>query len=141
MDRLSPDKRSSNMAAVRGKNTSPELTVRRLLHAMGYRFRLHAKKLPGKPDIVLAKYKICIFVHGCFWHQHAGCKRATVPGTHKKFWEDKFRQNIERDAKIQKELENSGWHIIIIWECETKTPTKLCHVLFEDSKIGLAMGT
>ncbi|MBA4417067.1 MAG: very short patch repair endonuclease [Syntrophus sp. (in: bacteria)] len=134
MDNLSPEQRSSNMSAVRGKNTSPELRVRRMLHAMGYRFRLHRKDLPGKPDIVLSKYRLCIFVHGCFWHQHPGCKRATIPETRKTEWQEKFRQNKERDDLVQKELENLGWRACVIWECEAKIPNNLIRIIAKNLK-------
>ena len=129
MDKLSPKQRSSNMAAVLGENTSPELRVRRILHAMGYRFRLHRKDLPGKPDIVLPRHRLCIFVHGCFWHQHPGCKRATIPETRRAFWEEKFRQNKIRDDLVRNELENLGWHVCTIWECELKSSDHLTKVI------------
>ena len=117
------------MAAVRGKNTSPELRVRRMLHSMGYRFRLHRKDLPGKPDIVLPKYRLCIFVHGCFWHQHLGCKRATIPETRREFWQEKFRKNKKRDELSLKELGKLGWQVCTIWECETKIPDILAKII------------
>lgn len=129
MDKLSRNQRSKNMAAVRGKNTSPELRVRRMLHSMGYRFRLHRKDLPGKPDIVLPKYRLCIFVHGCFWHQHPGCKRATIPETRRKFWQEKFRKNKKRDELSLKELGKLGWQVCTIWECETKIPDILAKII------------
>jgi DNA mismatch endonuclease, patch repair protein len=125
MDKLNHEQRSKNMAAVRGKNTSPEMRVRRVLYAMGYRFRLHRKDLPGNPDIVLPKYRTCIFVHGCFWHQHPGCKRATIPETRKEFWMAKFHHNKERDDLARKEIEKLGWRVCVIWECETKAPDLL----------------
>ena len=120
MDKLSREKRSEVMSAVKGKDTSPEVRVRKALHANGYRFRLHRKDLPGKPDIVLPKYNTCIFVHGCFWHQHTGCKRATLPTTRRKFWKKKFQANRKRDSQVIKQLEKLGWHVCIIWECKTK---------------------
>lgn len=129
MDKLSRNQRSKNMAAVRGKNTSPELRVRRMLHSMGYRFRLHRKDFPGRPDIVLPKYRLCIFVHGCFWHQHPGCNRATIPETRRKFWQEKFLQNKNRDAQAEKELKKMGWHVCTIWECETKQPDNLVEII------------
>ena len=125
MDKLSPEQRSKNMAAVKGKNTTPEIRVRRMLHKMGYRFRLHRKDLPGKPDIVLPRYRLCIFVHGCFWHQHPGCKRATIPDSNREFWVKKFQGTLERDEHAKKELAAQGWHICIIWECETKNEALL----------------
>ena len=113
------------MAAIRGTNSAPELRVRSMLHSMGYRFRLHRKDLPGKPDIVLPKYHLCIFVHGCFWHQHVGCKKATIPKTRTEFWQKKLRQNMKRDEKVKKELEKMGWQVGSIWECQTKTAAAL----------------
>ena len=106
------------MSRIRSGNTKPELLVRSLLHRMGYRFRLHRKDLPGKPDIVLPKYKAVIFVHGCFWHHHKGCKYAYIPKTRQEFWEAKFKSNAERDRKVKKELEEKNWGILVIWECE-----------------------
>lgn len=120
MDKLTPEQRSKNMAAVKGKDTTPEIRVRRMLHKMGYRFRLHRKDLPGKPDIVLPRYRLCIFVHGCFWHQHPGCKRATIPEFNREFWVTKFQGTLERDERAEKELRQQGWHVCVIWECETK---------------------
>ncbi|MES9990183.1 MAG: very short patch repair endonuclease [Candidatus Thiodiazotropha endolucinida] len=125
MDKLSPEKRSEIMSAVKGKDTSPEVRVRKALHANGYRFRLHRKDLPGKPDIVLPKYKMCIFIHGCFWHQHPGCKRATLPTTRREFWKKKFQANIKRDSQTKEQLEKLGWHVCVIWECKTKNPETL----------------
>ena len=114
------EKRSRNMSAIRSKNTKPEIAVRKLLHSMGYRFRLHRKDLPGSPDIVLPKYKTVIFVHGCFWHRHKNCKYASTPKTRQEFWEAKFRENINRDKLNQENLSSKGWKIIIVWECEIK---------------------
>ncbi len=114
------EQRSRNMSAIKSKNTKPEIAVRKLLHSMGYRFRLHRKDLPGSPDIVLPKYKTIIFVHGCFWHRHENCKYASTPKTRKEFWENKFNANKIRDQKILKEIKNLGWKFIIIWECEAR---------------------
>jgi DNA mismatch endonuclease (patch repair protein) len=119
-DRLSKEERSKNMAAVRSKNTTPEITVRRALHARGLRFRLNRKDLPGRPDIVLPRLNICIFVHGCFWHQHLGCKRATIPKSNTEFWNKKLSTNCERDEHVVKELRSKGWNVGIIWECEIR---------------------
>ena len=118
------EQRSRNMSAIKSKNTKPEIAVRKLLHSMGYRFRLHRKDLPGSPDIVLPKYKTVIFVHGCFWHRHENCKYATTPKTRKEFWEKKFRENINRDNLNQANLSLKGWKIIIIWECQLKGDIK-----------------
>ena len=119
MDRISKEHRSWNMSRIKSGNTKPEIVVRSLLHKLGYRFRLHRKDLPGKPDIVLPRYNSVVFVHGCFWHRHNGCKNASVPKTKKIFWREKFKGNIERDIKVQEELQSMGWKILIIWECET----------------------
>ena len=119
MDRISKEHRSWNMSRIKSGNTKPEIVVRSLLHKLGYRFRLHRKDLPGKPDIVLPRYNSVVFVHGCFWHRHNGCKKATVPKTKNIFWREKFKGNIERDIKVQEELQSMGWKILIIWECET----------------------
>ncbi len=126
------EQRSRNMSAIKSKNTKPEITVRKLLHSMGYRFRLHKKDLPGSPDIVLPKYKTVIFVHGCFWHRHQNCKYASNPKTRKEFWEAKFRENINRDKKHQENLSSMGWKIIIVWECEIKDKYFDLHKLLKD---------
>lgn len=120
MDRISEERRSWNMSRIRGKDTGPEKTVRSALHHMGYRFRLHRKDLPGKPDIVLPKYNTVIFVHGCFWHRHNGCKYAYSPKSRIDFWQNKFNENVARDHRIREELNALGWHTTVIWECETK---------------------
>ena len=108
------------MSAIKSKNTKPEIAVRKLLHSLGYRFRLHRKDLPGSPDIVLPKYKTVIFVHGCFWHRHENCKYASTPKTRSEFWESKFEGNIKRDKINQTNLIKLGWKIIIVWECDLK---------------------
>jgi len=113
------------MSRVRSKNTGPELIVRSLLHKQGFRFRLHRKGLPGKPDIVLPKYKTVIFVHGCFWHSHAFCSDATVPKSRTEFWVKKFADTIKRDESNQALLLNLGWKVVVIWECETVNEDKL----------------
>jgi DNA mismatch endonuclease (patch repair protein) len=112
--------RSALMAKVRGKNTTPEIKVRKILHAMGLRFRLHRRDLPGSPDIVLPRHKIAIFVHGCFWHRHDSCRLATSPKTRKDFWQGKFDANLSRDRRNEAALRASGWTTATIWECETK---------------------
>ncbi len=114
------EQRSRNMSAIKSKNTKPEIAVRKLLHSLGYRFRLHRKDLPGSPDIVLPKYKTVIFVHGCFWHRHENCKYASTPKTRSEFWESKFEGNIKRDKINQTNLIKLGWKIIIVWECDLK---------------------
>lgn len=119
-DRLTPEARSRLMAAVRGRNTTPELAVRRLAHALGYRFRIHRSDLPGKPDLVFPSRRKVIFVHGCFWHRHAGCRKATMPKSQIEFWSAKFARNVERDARNECELRAAGWDVLLIWECETR---------------------
>ena len=114
------EQRSRNMSAIKSKNTKPEIAVRKVLHSMGYRFRLHGKDLPGSPDIVLPKYRTVIFVHGCFWHRHKDCKYATTPKTREEFWNNKFRSNVERDLEIQEKIKNLNWRSVVIWECEIK---------------------
>ena len=114
------EQRSNNMSAIKSKNTKPEIKVRKVLHSMGYRFRLHSKDLPGSPDIVLPKYKTVIFVHGCFWHRHENCKYASTPKTRKEFWNKKFKENIKMDLEIQDKIKNLDWRSVVIWECETK---------------------
>ncbi len=125
MDRITQWQRSTLMSKVRGKNTRPEKAVRSLLHRLGFRFRLHVKELPGSPDIVLPKYKAVIFVHGCFWHQHPGCKKASVPETRKDFWNGKLQRNVERDEQNKNDLQNLGWSVLVVWECELKSVNNL----------------
>ena len=119
------EQRSRNMSAIKSKNTKPEIAVRKVLHSMGYRFRLHGKDLPGSPDIILPKYKTVVFVHGCFWHRHENCKYATTPKTREEFWNNKFRSNIERDLEIHEKIKNLNWRSVVIWECETKNMKNL----------------
>lgn len=116
MDIHSPEQRSFNMSRIRGKDTRPELMVRRWLWANGYRYRLHRKDLPGKPDIVLPKYRAVVFVHGCFWHRH-GCPLTTTPKSHRDFWLAKFEDNVCRDKHNIKSLQEQSWRVIVIWEC------------------------
>lgn len=118
-DHLTPEHRSWNMSRIRSKDTSPEIAVRSAVHRMGLRFRLGGRGLPGRPDLVLPRHKVAIFVHGCFWHRHAQCKYAYSPKTRKSFWRMKFIQNQKRDAKALTELDCLGWQSIIVWECET----------------------
>jgi DNA mismatch endonuclease (patch repair protein) len=119
-DRITPEVRSRNMAAIRGKDTGPETTVRRFLHANGLRFRLHRKDLPGKPDIVLPKYHTAIFVHGCFWHLH-GCKNSIMPKTRADWWKSKLEGNRHRDKRNHQHLQELGWNVITVWECQIST--------------------
>jgi len=113
------------MSRIRSKNTKPEIAVRSLLHYLGYRFRLHNRSLPGNPDIILSKYHTVIFVHGCFWHRHRGCRFAYTPKSRQEFWINKFAANVAHDNKIYDSLRESGWNILIIWECQTKDKVEL----------------
>jgi DNA mismatch endonuclease (patch repair protein) len=117
---MSPLSRSEIMKRVPRANTGPELTVRKILHSLGARYRLHVRTLPGSPDIVLPGRFLCIFVHGCFWHRHPGCRLTTTPATNITFWQDKFFRNIARDARVNDELQHLGWRVETIWECETR---------------------
>lgn len=129
MDIWSKEKRSDVMSKIRSKNTKPELFLRSWLHGQGFRFRIHRKDLPGKPDIVLPKYRTAIFVHGCFWHYHAGCNEGRIPDTNSKFWQTKLSKNIDRDLKHQANLRESGWQVIVIWECELEGKQRREHTL------------
>ncbi len=117
-DIFSKAKRSEVMARIRSRDTNPEKAVRSLLHGMGYRFRLHRRDLPGTPDIVLPRYRTVVFVHGCFWHSHKGCKYAYQPKSRTEFWKRKLQLNVERDQIVESELTEAGWNVGIIWECE-----------------------
>jgi DNA mismatch endonuclease, patch repair protein len=118
MDIWTKQKRSEVMSRIRGKNTKPEMILRSELFKRGFRFRVHRKDLPGKPDIVLQKYKTIIFVHGCFWHFHKECKEGRIPSSNSSFWKEKLIKNIAKDKKDKKECEALGWNVIIVWECE-----------------------
>lgn len=109
--------RSRMMAGIRGKDTKPELALRRALHARGFRFRLHAKNVPGRPDIVFPKYGAVVFVHGCFWHRHEGCRYTTTPATRPEFWQAKFAATMARDSAVREELTQAGWRVATVWEC------------------------
>ena len=124
MDRLSPQQRHDCMASIRSKDTKPELVVRKGLWKRGFRYRLNDKRLPGHPDLVLRKYRTCIFINGCFWHGHEGCKYYTIPKTNREFWVAKIRRNKERDKEGQRKLAQMGWHSITVWECELKPKQK-----------------
>ena len=121
MDNISKKRRSWNMSRIKSKNTKPEIQVRSYLHRKGLRFRLHVKNLPGKPDIVMPKYKTIIFVHGCFWHRHNCCMGNKTPKHNSKFWKEKFQKNIMRDKRTKHALEQLGWNVLIIWECEIES--------------------
>ncbi len=119
-DIYSPEKRSEIMSRVRSGDTGPELRVRKLLHALGFRYRLHSESLPGKPDIVLSKFKKIVMVNGCFWHQHKNCPRASLPFTRLEWWRAKLRRNQARDQTVIRRLRSLGWSVCVIWECQTK---------------------
>lgn len=120
MDRLNKEQRHNNMAAIHSKNTKPEILVRKFLFNRGFRYRLNHPRLPGKPDIVLRKYRTCIFINGCFWHGHDGCKYFVIPKTRTEFWQTKIERNKKRDSENQRKLASMGWHCITIWECQLK---------------------
>ncbi|MFP4896827.1 very short patch repair endonuclease [Paraburkholderia sp. EG304] len=120
MDSLTPAERSERMSRIKGKNTKPELIVRSLVHRMGYRYRLHPKELPGRPDLVFASRRKVIFVHGCFWHRHEGCHLARLPKSRLDFWQPKLEANAERDKAVELRLTELGWKVLTIWECEVK---------------------
>ncbi len=123
MDSLSPQDRSRLMARIRGRNTKPELVVRRIVRQLGCRYRLHGRGLPGSPDLVLQDRLLVIFVHGCYWHRHSCSRGQSVPAVRNRFWNDKFRANIARDQRVRRKLRRMGWRVITVWECQTK-PSK-----------------
>ena len=144
-DKMTIEQRHHNMSAIRGKDTKPEILVRKFLWARGFRYRLNHPRLPGKPDIVLRKYRTCILVNGCFWHGHEGCKYYVVPKSNTGFWMEKIRRNRERDHEVLHRLAEMGWHTIVIWECELKPAVRektleslaftLNHIFLEDHNI------
>ena len=125
MDRLSPHRRSWNMSRIRGRDTRPERTVRSVLHRLGFRFRLHRRDLPGVPDIVLTRHRTVIFVHGCFWHRHTGCRLAYTPKSNAEFWLNKLTSNVKRDAVNVRKLRTLGWTVMTIWECQVANEQSL----------------
>ena len=137
MDVVDAATRSRMMAGIRGKDTKPELIVRSFLHRAGLRFRLHAK-LPGKPDLVLPKHRAAVFVHGCFWHRHEGCRYATTPANNAAAWQEKFAANVRRDAKVRQQLEELGWRVLVIWSCELdeRRLAKLAAAIKQDAPRG-----
>lgn len=124
-DIVNKETRSRMMSGIRGKDTRPELLLRRALHARGFRFRLHAKTVTGRPDLVLPKHRVAVFVHGCFWHRHEGCRFASTPATRPEFWAAKFAANIRRDQKVLATLSDEGWRVAIVWECPLKKQANL----------------
>ena len=129
MDTLTKQERSERMRRIRGRDTSPERQVRSILHRMGYRFRLHAKDLPGRPDIVLPRFRTVIQVHGCFWHRHRGCKVATIPKSNTAFWQAKFEANVARDRRNAARLRRQGWSVITVWECQVRDEDRVARRL------------
>jgi DNA mismatch endonuclease, patch repair protein len=124
-DNLTAQQRRLNMSRVKGRDTKPELLVRSIVHGLGYRFRLHGKGLPGRPDLVLPRHGKVIFVHGCFWHGHAGCRRAARPSTNREFWDRKIDGNVARDAANVRALRRAGWKVLVVWQCATKDRARL----------------
>lgn len=140
-DTLSPQARSRVMSRIKGKDTGPELALRRALHAQGYRYRLHVRALPGTPDLVFPARRKVIFVHGCFWHQHPGCKRATIPSSRREFWLPKLARTVERDRAAIAALNAAGWDVLVIWECALKAPAsaiEACRAFLADGGDGSA---
>ena len=125
VDIVDAETRSRMMAGIKGKNTRPELALRRALHARGFRYRLHSKKAQGRPDLVLPKYRAVVFVHGCFWHRHLGCRYATNPKSRAEFWEVKFAANVARDSAVRAALLEAGWRVATIWECALRKPEQI----------------
>lgn len=129
MKTLDAQRHSERMSRVRSRDTTPEVAVRRCAHRLGYRFRLHVKNLPGKPDLVFASRRRAIFVNGCFWHRHVGCRRASMPVSNVPFWEKRFAVNVARDQRVQAELEAGGWSVLVIWECQSRSNDQLTAIL------------
>lgn len=129
MDRITSAERSAQMSLVKSKDTGPELVVRKLAHSLGYRYRLHGAGLPGKPDLVFSKRKKVVFVHGCFWHRHVACRRATTPATNLEYWLPKFERTVERDLRNIERLAELGWSSLVLWECELKNTGALAEKL------------
>ncbi len=123
-DFLTPAQRSERMSRIRGRDTRPEVALRHELHRLGLRFRLHPRNLPGKPDIVLARHRAVVLVHGCFWHRHEGCPIATTPKSNTDFWRAKFARNVARDREVAQQLQAAGWRVFVIWECALSSGTK-----------------
>lgn len=120
VDKFSKHKRSEIMSHIKSKNTKPEITVRKIIYSLGYRYRLHRKDLPGKPDLAFIKKKKVIFINGCFWHGHSGCKKSALPDTNYEFWNDKIKKNVNRDTLNYQRLKDMGWKYLVIWQCEIK---------------------
>ena len=131
MDNLTPERRSANVSKIRAKNTSPEMAVRRLVHGMGFRYRLHVAALPGKPDLVFPRLRKIIQVHGCFWHRHRGCIDSHIPKTRVEYWKPKLARNQKRDRANEKALRRQGWEVLIIWQCEVNAAALLSERMAE----------
>ena len=129
MDIVDPARRSKMMAGIQGRDTVPEVVVRRTAHRLGFRFRLYRKDLPGRPDLVFPRYRVVVLVHGCFWHRHEGCRYAYTPQSRVEFWTEKFRQNVARDRRTEDALRRLGWRVLVIWECETRDDAVVAHRL------------
>lgn len=129
MDIVSREKRSAMMANIKSRNTRPEIAVRRAAHRLGLRFRLNRRDLPGSPDLVFPRHRTTIFVHGCYWHRHEGCKFAYTPKSNVAFWTAKLQANVDRDARVKQVLEDHAWNVVVIWECETKNAVNVANVL------------
>jgi DNA mismatch endonuclease, patch repair protein len=129
MDIVSSSKRSEMMAGIKGRNTRPEIAVRRTAYRLGLRFRLHRRDLPGSPDLVFPRLRTAVFVHGCYWHRHPGCRLAYSPKSNIEFWAAKFQGNVSRDLRNRRELEESGWKVVVIWECQTKNVDAITSIL------------
>ncbi|MGV3589874.1 MAG: very short patch repair endonuclease [Adhaeribacter sp.] len=140
-DNHTPEVRSYNMSRIRSKDTKPEMLVRKFLHAKGFRYRLHVNALPGKPDLVLKKHKTVIFINGCFWHGHQGCRYFVIPKSRTEFWINKINRNVQRENKATQQLKSLNWHVLTIWECELKkdkkdsTLNKLIHNIYQAQKV------
>lgn len=132
MDTITPEHRSWNMSRIRSSNTKPERRVRSMLHRLGYRFRLHRKDLPGRPDIVLPGRRTVVLVHGCYWHRHDGCRYAYTPKSNQEFWEAKFKENTTRDGRQNEQLNKLGWNVITVWECQTNNVDELAQLLTKE---------
>lgn len=130
-DVFTPEKRSWVMSRIAGRNTKPEMKVRRAAHAMGLRYSLHKKGIPGTPDVAFVSRKVALYVHGCFWHRHENCRLASLPKSNPEFWAEKFRRNVERDARVAEGLVSIGWRSAIIWECETRSVEALSRIICE----------
>jgi DNA mismatch endonuclease (patch repair protein) len=140
MDKISKARRSANMRAVRGKNTAPELAIRKAAHRLGLRFRLHRKDLPGRPDLVFPRWKTAIFVNGCFWHGHRGCRRSKLPASNVEFWRNKLTANAARDRKNYAALRKIGWHVVVVWQCDIGDDLAAAEAIRRIPTLGLSTG-